>query len=205
MAQKPTTEPGPDPNSTNSTVLETERLLLSFGTDDDAGVIFPYVHGEPGRVVTDYLLWDGPDQVDDLAAFFRLHTTGTFVPHGFHWLIRDRTGALTGTAREPMGSLGINQKGPVGRCELGYWLAPPFWRQGLMREALRSVIDHGFNNLGVAKFEADVFIENHGSMALLESIGFHREGTIRRTHRKRGAWVDAHAYGLIPEDFGGAS
>ncbi len=47
-------------------------------------------------MVTDTLLWDGPETVEDIARFFRNHTTGTFEPHGFHWLLRDRTGEITG-------------------------------------------------------------------------------------------------------------
>lgn len=193
--------PGPDPESTNSTVLETERLILSFGTDEDARILFPFVHGDQGRAVTDTLLWDGPDEVEDVAKFFRLHTTGTFVPNGFHWIPRDRTGKITGTSGTPLGSIGISQKGPVGRCEVGYWLAPPYWGQGLMPEALGAVIEHGFHNLGVAKFEADVFVGNDRSIAMLEGLGFRREGTARRVHQKHGKWVDAHLYGIIPEDF----
>jgi ribosomal-protein-alanine N-acetyltransferase len=193
-------DPGPDPDSTNDTTLETPRLELSFGTDEDAEELYPYVHGELGRAVTDNLLWDGPKTIDDIAGFFRKHTTGTFVPHGFHWLLRDRTGTITGRAGSPMGSIGINQKGPVGRCEVGYWLAPPYWRRGLMTEALRAVIHHGFDNLGIVKIEADVFIGNAPGIALLESVGFVREGTVRRVHPKRGRWVDAHLYGIVPDD-----
>lgn len=190
-------EPGPAPESTNDTVLDTARLRLSAGTDRDAEILFPHVHGEPGRRVTDMLLWDGPDTVEDIAKFFRRHKTGTFVPHGFHWLIRDRDGSVT-DAGAPMGSIGMTHRGPVGRCDVGYWLAPPYWRRGFMQEALHAVLRHGFDRLGVAKFEAEVFVGNEASIGLLESLRFTREGTIRRVHQKRGRWVDAHLYGLIP-------
>lgn len=194
------TNPGPDPTSTNNTVLTTERLELSFGTDQDARDLFPFVHGAPGRKVTDTLLWDGPENIEDVVAFLRKHTTGTFDPDGFHWLLRDRTGEITGNVGQAMGSIGINQRGPVGRCDVGYWLAPPYWRQGLMKEALSAVVNHSFTTLGVVKLEADVFIGNAAGIALLESVGFIREGTVRREHPKRGRWVDAHLYGIIPED-----
>jgi ribosomal-protein-alanine N-acetyltransferase len=195
------TNPGPDPSSTNNTVLKTDRLELSFGTDQDARDLFPFVHGESGRKVTDTLLWNGPETVEDIAAFFRKHATGTFDPDGFHWLIRDRTGEISGQVGQAVGSIGINQRGPVGRCDVGYWLAPRYWRQGLMKEALSAVVDHAFTTLGVVKLEADVFIGNAAGIALLESVGFAREGTVRRVHPKRGKWVDAHLYGIIPEDF----
>ncbi len=196
-------DPGPNPTSTNTSVLATERLELSFGTDQDALDLFPFVHGDPGRKVTDTLLWNGAETVEDIASFFRRHTTGTFDPDGFNWLLRDRTGDITGNVGQAMGSIGLHPRGPVGRCDVGYWLAPPYWRQGLMKEALSAVVDHAFTGLGVVKLEADVFIGNTAGIALLESIGFTREGTVRRAHPKRGTWVDAHLYGIIPEDLDG--
>lgn len=195
--------PGPLPDSTNDTVLETPRLTLSFGTDEDAHQLFPFVHGEPGRAVTDSLLWDGPDEVHEMIGYFRRHTTGTFIPHGFHWLPRDRTGDITGHPGKALGSIGINSKGSYGRCSVGYWLAPPYWRQGIMKEALFAVLAHGFDNLGVLKFEADVFVDNVASAALLESLHFSREGTVRKAVMKRDLWVDEHLYGLLPEDMPG--
>jgi ribosomal-protein-alanine N-acetyltransferase len=192
--------PGPDPDATNQTVLETRRLMLSFGSDEDARELFPYVHGDAGRTVTDFLLWDGPNEVDEMAVYFRRHTTGTFIPHGFHWLPRDRDGEITGRPGTALGSIGINSRGSYGRCSVGYWLAPPYWRQGVMKEALRAVLKHGFESLGVVKFEADVFVDNIASAALLESLRFTREGTVRKAVLKRGVWVDEHLYGLLPED-----
>lgn len=69
-----------------------------------------------------------------------------------------------------------------------------------MKEALHAVLKYGFGSLGVAKFEADVFIENIASAALLESLNFKREGTVRRAVQKRGRWVDEHLYGLLPSE-----
>lgn len=192
--------PGPAPDATNSSVLNTERLELSFGDDSDAERLFGFVHGEAGRSVTDFLLWDGPEDVEEMAGYFRRHRSGTFVPHGFHWLVRDRTGALTGSEGAAMGSIGIDQRGPVGRCSLGYWLAPPYWGQGVMPEALAAVIQHGFGTLGVVKFEAEVFEGNTRSVALLERLGFRKEGRIRLAQYKRGRWIDELVYGLTRDD-----
>ncbi len=91
------------------------------------------MHGDTGRLVTDNLLWDGPDGVEDMSGFFALHQTENFAEHGFHWLLRDRVGNLTGTPGQPVGSIGLEQ-GDGDECEIGYWLAPPYWGQGLMAE-----------------------------------------------------------------------
>ncbi len=39
--------------------------------------------------------------------------------------------------------------------ELGYWLGKPFWGQGIMPEAAREVIRHGFEDIGMTKICAD--------------------------------------------------
>ena len=119
------TNPGPEPTSTNKTVLKTERLELSFGTDQDARDLFPFVHGEPGRAVTDNLLWNGPETVEDIAVFLRKHTTGTFDPDGFSWLIRDRTGEFTGKVGQAMGvSASINAVRSAGATWAIGWRHP---------------------------------------------------------------------------------
>jgi RimJ/RimL family protein N-acetyltransferase len=189
---------GPGPDAKNTTELETPRLILGFGTDADVHVLFPYVHGEPGREVTRTLVWDGPERPEDMAEFYRLHTAGTFVPHGFHWLLRDRTGELTGEAGRAMGSLGIRHAGVPGRGDIGYWIAPPFWGRGLMREALVALIRHAFGPLNMAKVEATVYTSNDRSLALLDGLGFRREGLLRRNFRKCGQWVDVIAFGMLP-------
>jgi len=61
---------------------------------------------------------------------------------------------------------------------LGYLLAPPFWGQGLAREALRALTGHGFAALGLERIEAEVDPANAASRALLARLGFRREGTL---------------------------
>ena len=42
---------------------------------------------------------------------------------------------------------------------------------------------------------------NVRSIRLVESVGMRREGTIRSAHLKRGAWIDAHIYGLLRDEW----
>ena len=128
----------PDAHFDFSPVI-TPRLELCPGTSDDAAVLFPHVHGENGRPVTDTLIWDGPDAVEALASFFELHKTSSFAEGGFHWLLRDRTGNLTGRPREALGAIGLEEGAKEDECEIGYWLAPPYWGKGLMAEAIVTI------------------------------------------------------------------
>lgn len=59
-------------------------------------------------------------------------------------------------------------------AEVGYDLNPEFQRLGIMSEALKIIIDFGFNELKLEKIEAYTHRENESSKRLLEKNGFHR-------------------------------
>jgi ribosomal-protein-alanine N-acetyltransferase len=171
----------------------TPRLELSPGTSDDAAVLFPHVHGEKGRQVTDTLIWDGPDTVEDLVSFFELHKTSTFAEGGFHWLLRDRTGDLTNRPGEALGAIGLEEGAGEDECEIGYWLTPPYWGQGLMAEAIVAISDLGFRK-GYRLVEADVYVHNTRGRGLVEKLGFRRDKLIKNYVVKRGVPTDAYRY-----------
>lgn len=178
------------PDAVNGTPrMMTERLELSFGSDEDAAALFPYVHGHAGRAVTDTLLWDGPARVEDISAFFRSHTTGTWAVDGFHWVLRDRDGSLSGTAGTAIGAIGMRVGVAADECDIGYWLAPPYWGQGLMPEAIATLARHAFD-LGFEAIGADVFAFNQRGLRLLEKLGFRRIGELPAYVTKRGKPID---------------
>ena len=65
------------------------------------------------------------------------------------------------------------------RAGIGYELARPFWRRGIMTEALNAIIDLGFREMGLNRIEAVVMPENVPSIKLLEKLGFGNEGILR--------------------------
>ncbi|MBT8203620.1 MAG: GNAT family N-acetyltransferase [Acidimicrobiia bacterium] len=195
------TLPGPEPDRPNDTpVLLTARLELSFGRREDADVLFPFVHGDDGRVVTDTLLWDGPERPDDIWEFLRMHATATFEPDGFNWVIRDRSGALTGEAGRAIGSIGIRPTGRRGEADIGYWIAPPYWNQGLMTEAVTALVRHAFEHWKCTLVSADAFTVNVASQRLLEKVGFRKVADQPGYLTKRGEPVDGYRYEILPGD-----
>ena len=184
--------------------METPRLELSHGNSDDAAVLFPYVHSEEGRLVTDTLLWNGPDVVDDLTEFFGLSETGTFAEDGFHWLLRDRTGELTGQRGKAMGTIGLEPGEQEDGCEIGYWLAPPYWGRGLMAEAIVAVSRLAFQ-AGYRTVEADVYVQNTRGQGLVEKLGFRQDKLIENYVVKRGVPTDAYRYVVTEKDLAAAA
>jgi RimJ/RimL family protein N-acetyltransferase len=86
---------------------------------------------------------------------------------------------------------------PAQKAVIGYWLARPFWGQGWMTAAVRTLCRHGFETLGLHKITATVFVENLASMRVLEKVGFRREGCLRDHMLKDGQYRDSAYFGLL--------
>ncbi|HJF20345.1 MAG TPA: GNAT family N-acetyltransferase [Enterococcus columbae] len=61
--------------------------------------------------------------------------------------------------------------------EIGYWLAPSFWGQGLIPEAIRCLQTYAFETMGIESLWAGYFAGNHNSQRALEKCGFHFQHT----------------------------
>ena len=78
--------------------------------------------------------------------------------------------------------------------ELGYWLTPPRWGQGIMQRVLRHYVTAMAPVLGLRRVFARVYEGNLASMRVLERCGFEREGIERGALIKHGQVLDAHLY-----------
>lgn len=90
--------------------------------------------------------------------------------------------------------------GTSHRAEIGYWLAAPYWRQGIMTEAVRAFVKYAFEELEVLRLTAYVLEFNSASARVLEKNGFILEGRLRKHFRKDGELIDARLYGLLKEE-----
>jgi RimJ/RimL family protein N-acetyltransferase len=109
-----------------------------------------------------------------------------------NWAIRNADDAL-------IGGCGFDgfQVGQAHRAEVGYWLARPFWGQGVMTAVVQRVCRHAFEEFGLVKITAHVFSHNPASARVLEKCGFQEEGFLRRHFLKDGQFVDARLFGLL--------
>lgn len=87
------------------------------------------------------------------------------------------------------------------RAELGYILNRQYWRMGLMSEALEAMIDYAFSGLRLHRLEADTDANNTASLALLEKLGFQREGFFRERWYVNGQRQDSVMLGLLKTDW----
>lgn len=63
---------------------------------------------------------------------------------------------------------------PIGEndCEVGYWVAKPYWNQGICTEALRLMLDYCINEKRFENIWSDHFTGNPASGRVMEKCGF---------------------------------
>jgi [ribosomal protein S5]-alanine N-acetyltransferase len=91
------------------------------------------------------------------------------------------------------------QLGKSHRAEIGYWLAKPYWGQGIMTAIVRRLCEFAFAELSLVKIEAHVFAGNAASARVLEKCGFVQEGYLRKQYVKDGKYLDAKLFALVKE------
>ncbi|MBQ6588954.1 MAG: GNAT family N-acetyltransferase [Butyrivibrio sp.] len=156
-------------------VLETERLILRGWREEDASSLFKYASDD--RI--------GPD--------------AGWLPHkdvGYSRAVirtifaKDEVYAICikGQEKEPVGSIGLTLNGsnerPIddGAAELGYWIGYPYWNQGYVTEAVKEIMRHGFEDLGLHMIVCGYFDGNERSKKVQEKCGFKHMYTNERSH-----------------------
>ena len=82
-------------------------------------------------------------------------------------------------------------------AELGYWLGEPFWRKGIMTEAVQKMCEEAFRRYKLIRISAEPFSTNLASRGVLEKAGFTLEGIKRKSIFKNGCIQDSYLYAVI--------
>jgi RimJ/RimL family protein N-acetyltransferase len=99
---------------------------------------------------------------------------------------------------EAVGGIGVHPQKDVysKNAEMGYWLAEPFWGNGIMSRAIRQMVDYGFKNFDINRIFARPFGNNHASQKVLEKSGFKLEACYEKTFFKNGEYLDELVYAV---------
>ena len=91
-----------------------------------------------------------------------------------------------------VGGIGIHPQSDVEckNAEMGYWLAEPYWGNGIITSAIKQMIDYSFTNFEINRIFARPFGNNFASQKVLEKAGFVLEATFSRTMFKNGEYLD---------------
>jgi [ribosomal protein S5]-alanine N-acetyltransferase len=88
------------------------------------------------------------------------------------------------------------------RAEIGYGLFDESLKNnGIMTEALKVIIEYGFNQMKLNRIEAFVGTKNIPSLKLMEKFSFTKEGILRKHYLKNTILEDSVVYSLLKEEY----
>lgn len=168
----------------------TPRVRIRRLAADDEGEFLERVRASRSlhRPWTD--LPDTAERFSDLLARADAPTEAVFL------IVRHDDGAMAG-----MATLGQIVLGSFRSAYLGYSAFVPFDGRGYMTHGLRLVLREAFGPIGLHRVEANVQPGNVRSIALVERLGFRREGYSPRYLKIGGRWRDHVRFALLAEEF----
>jgi len=176
------------------TILKSERLILREINANDLDFIHQ-LHSLPE--VDEYNTLGIPENklVTEKLLLGWLEALAQLPRNRFIFLIENNNQA-------PIGLLGLNNGKPnYAKAEIWYKLHPDFWAKGYATEAVKLILDFGFNQLQLHRIEAGCAVGNIGSIRVLEKAGFTKEGHTRKLLPIRGKWHDNFGFAILEEDW----
>ncbi|MBY0124358.1 GNAT family N-acetyltransferase [Bacillus sp. S/N-304-OC-R1] len=172
--------------------LETKRITLRKLQLNDAPSMFDYFSKDEVTKYYDLETFTSIKQAEDLIErlLFRYENKKQI-----RWaIVWKETGQFIGTC----GFHAIEEE--HWKAEIGYELHPDFWGKGIMSEVINSVIQYGFNEIGLNRIEAFYDPENISSARVLEKNGFEYEGLLKKRFFEKGKFVDGAIAAIINEN-----
>lgn len=112
---------------------------------------------------------------------------------GFLVCRRD-TGAIVGRVNVNNIVRGTHQSATIGYCAYVSTTG-----HGYMTEGLRLLVGHALGEMGLHRLEANIQPTNAASLALIQRVGFQREGYSRNFQFIDGAWRDHERWAVTVE------
>lgn len=176
--------------------LKTKRLILRFRSES---AIKKMIQNCSVEEQLTYFGYQGrPELLErEIERIERGYDNWKITFHGWDLLLKSN--------HQVIGSCGYHSwYEPHLRAEIGYGLSHEKYKnKGYMTEAMETVIDHGFNVMGLNRIEAFVSPDNVPSIKLMKRFGFVKEGILREHYRVAGKLMDSVAYAVLKGDLPG--
>ncbi len=173
--------------------LETRRLILRRAQASDTQAMFDNWGSDPE--VTKYLTWPTYTSIEPAYDILDSWIAGYEQPDFYLWMIVPKE------LGQPIGSISVvHHKDSIASAEIGYCIGHKWWRQGIMTEALRAVIDYLFDEVGMNRIEAMHDVNNPNSGAVMGKCGMVFEGIHRSAGRNNQGICDLAVYAILKSE-----
>lgn len=169
--------------------LETERLVLRRVNKNDANEIFA-LRSNPETMK--YIPRPLAKSIDDALEHIALIDAKIESNEGINWAITYKDNPKL------IGIIGHYRIKPEHfRAEVGYMLLPEYHGKGIISEAIKEVVNYGFNEMKLHSIEAIIDPENFGSARVLEKNNFVKEAHLKENEFYEGRFLDTVIYSIL--------
>jgi len=171
--------------------IETNRLVLRNFRESDFEDFYDYAKSDK---VGPMAGWKPHEDIEESKKILQ-----SFIECDDVWAIEHKE------SHKVIGSVGLHvdskRSNPNTRM-LGYVLSEDYWGKGLMLEAVRALLNHGFNELNLDLISVYHFPFNTQSASVIKNAGFKYEGVLRQsTVHFDGRCLDSVLYSLTKDEF----
>jgi RimJ/RimL family protein N-acetyltransferase len=169
--------------------LVGEGVLLRPMGPADIQDCFDKLHRQ--TEVTEWLCWDGPETVQELAPWYLTWPLGD--PQrgwDYHFAVIDQADG------QFAGVISLRYYDHAYQGDIGYWITPSKWGRGLASEAVRLMTWLAFQHTGAYLVYAEWFHGNEGSRRVLERSHFEADVSGDHHFQKSGKQVFVHFHSL---------
>lgn len=173
--------------------LETERLLLRRVSINDLNEILE-LRGNPETMK--FIPRPLVKTEEDALNHFKMIDEKIEKNEGINWAI-----TVKGNPKL-IGIIGHYRIQPENhRCEIGYMILPQYNGQGIVTEAIKAVLEYGFEDMNMHSIEAVIDPDNIASERVLQKNGFVKEAHILENEYYDGKFWDTVIYSILKRNF----
>lgn len=176
-------------NFTPFPILETDRLILRRLSAEDVLEIFAL---RSDKEVMKYIPRPLAKSIEDAQAHIALIDEKIESNEGINWAITLKDN------HKLIGIIGHYRIKPEHfRAEIGYMLLPEYHGQGIISEAIKEVVNYGFEMMKLHSIEAIIDPENLASEKVLQKNGFVKEAHLKENEYYEGRFLDTVIYSKL--------
>jgi ribosomal-protein-alanine N-acetyltransferase len=167
-------------------VLKSKRLTMRPIKIEDAPEIFDM---QTDDLVMEYIAKKKTESLEDVETLIQYISEAYEKQEMLCWAAVLRDG------NKIIGTCGFNRIEKENlRAEIGGALSPRYWGAGVAYEAVKQIVNYGFEGLGLHAIEAKVDAKNRSAIFLLKQLGFVREGHFKDRMYFEGSFYDMDIY-----------